>query len=216
MLTIDNLSYSTKSKKKVLDRVSLQCAPGNIYSILGLNGSGKTTLLKVLMGLWPQTSGTICWMEQELRTLSRKELSRILSMVPQHSPVLFDYTVEQIVLMGTYSSGSFNSDAKLQETLSLVNALPFQHRLITQLSTGERQRVFIARALISDSPVLLLDEPTTGLDIRQQAEIWKLLDHLRNQGKLILMTSHDLQMVKELSNQTFLLEEGCLSPWNFR
>lgn len=208
MLNILNLSYFNKEGKKILDRISLQFEPGNIYSILGLNGSGKTTFLKVLIGLWPQSSGMISWMEQDLRTLSRKELSHIVALVPQHTPVIFDYTVEQIVLMGTYSNRLINAESRLEKTLSLVNALPFRHRLITQLSTGERQRVFIARALINDSPILLLDEPTTGLDIKQQAEIWKLLARLRGEGKLIIMTSHDPQMVRELSDKVALLEEG--------
>lgn len=217
MLKINNLSYVTKDRKSVLKEISLEFEPGKIYSILGLNGSGKTTFLKVLMGLCQQSAGSVFWMEQDLRLLERKELSKVIAMVPHHTPLTFDYSVEQIVMMGTYSNHQNDFESRLEESLSLVDALSFRHRPITQLSAGERQRVFIARALISDAPILLLDEPTTGLDIKQRREIQKLLRGLRAKGKLIIMTSHDLQVVDELSDRVALLEGGrcvCFGPYH--
>ncbi len=201
--------------KILLADISLAFSQGEFNAILGPNGSGKSTLLRLLAGIWLPTSGSITWKGLSLKNLPRKELSRAITLVPQSAPITFNYLVEDVVAMGRYSYephywNSIDSPL-LEEALQAVDAWHLRHRKINELSYGERQRVYIARALMTESPIMLLDEPTAGLDIRHQIEIMALLQRLIAKGKIVIMTTHDLAIAERYSTQVTFLKQGrCL------
>lgn len=210
-LIASNLCYSI-GNKKLLDNVSLELTSGCLHAILGPNGSGKSTLLKTLTGIWKLSSGSVSWQELSLLSRKRQDISRIISLVPQNPQTSFDFLVEDIVAMGRYAYNTRYWNAKdeplVHQALHSADAWHLRHRKINQLSYGERQRVYIARALVTESPILLLDEPTAGLDIRHQLEIWDLLQKLVARGKIIAITTHDLTIAERYCDNVFVLDEG--------
>jgi len=209
MLESRSLCYQLGTKS-LIDCISLRFTPGILYGILGPNGSGKSTLLKNLSGIWQPTHGSVLWKEQDLLSQKRQEISRTISLVSQNPQIHFDFTVQELVFMGRYphrNSGSKDSEI-IEWALQTVDAWHLRKRPITQLSQGERQRVFIARALVTESPILLLDEPTASLDIRHQLEIWKLLRELVEHGKLIIVANHDLTATQQFCDQVAVLNHG--------
>lgn len=204
-----------KNGKQLLTEISLTFTQGEFNAILGPNGSGKSTLLRLLAGIWPPSSGRVTWKGIDLNTLTRKQLSRAITLVPQSAPITFNYLVEDVVAMGRYSYDPhyWNSidSPLLAEALDAVDASHLRYRKVNELSYGERQRVYIARALMTESPIMLLDEPTAGLDIRHQIEIMNLLQDLITKGKIVIMTTHDLAIAERYSTQITLLKQGrCL------
>ncbi len=200
----------------LLDDISLELHPGKLYGILGPNGSGKSTLLRHLGGIWQPTRGSVYWNDTPLHSLPRNQISRTISLVPQNSPVHFDFTVSDVVAMGRYPHARSSSRAEnrqlIANALEQVDLWELRDRLVTHLSNGETQRVYIARALVTESPVLLLDEPTANLDVRHQLEIWQLLQDLVAQGKLIVVTVHDLNATLRFCEEIAVLEKGrCLA-----
>lgn len=210
-LVASNLCYSIDNKE-LLHHVSLELSPGGIHAILGPNGSGKSTLLKVLAGIWKLSAGMVTWDGKPLLTQKRQEISRIISLVPQHPQPSFDFLVEDIVAMGRYPYDTRYWQAKndqiVHHALSCVDVWHLRHRKITHLSYGERQRVYIARAVVTESPVLLLDEPTASLDIRHRLDIWKLLQTLANNGKIVVVTTHDLTVAEHYCHHVIVLNQG--------
>jgi len=157
--------------RKVIDDVTIALAPGKFYGIIGPNGSGKTTMLDLLARHRLPDEGEIFYQGKALSSFSKKELSRKIALVPQNFYINFPFTVEEIVMMGRYphiprfaapSSDDLNI---LQNIMKLTEINEFANRYITELSGGERQRVIFARALAQDTPVLILDEATSNLDI---------------------------------------------------
>jgi len=207
MLEIDRLTFRS-GKKKLLHEISLSALPGEILGIIGPNGSGKTTLLKNAAGIWQPSSGAVRWCANDLRFKERRKLSQIIAFVPQSPFVAFDYSVEEIVAMGGYPLGKAVSQEEVQKALEEVDALHLMNRPITQLSSGERQRIFIARALVTDAPILLLDEPAAFLDIRHQIEVWRLLKKLASKNKILLVTLHDLTVARSLCDRLAVLQNG--------
>ncbi|MBA3957680.1 MAG: ABC transporter ATP-binding protein [Parachlamydiaceae bacterium] len=202
MLDTKSLSY-----KKLLHAITLTFVPGRLYGIIGANGSGKTTLLKTMSGIWAPTSGHVFWQNADLLKMERRTISQTLSLVPQNPQVHFDFSVAEMVAMGRYAHYSVQPQ-DIEEALSAVNALHLKQRPISQLSSGERQRVYIARALITKAPVILLDEPTASLDVRHQEEIWLLLQRLSQQGKVVIMASHDLNAVTRYCTDMIAMQMG--------
>lgn len=218
-LTVHALGYKVDGKA-LIDDITLEFCSGNLHGILGPNGSGKSTFLKALTGIWKPTSGSILWNEQSLLIQERRYISRTISLVPQNPQINFDFLVEDIVVMGRYSHHEHYWEAfdeqQLEEALRNVDALHLRKRRVDCLSHGERQRVYIARALMTQSPVMLLDEPTACLDIRHQIEIWQLLQKLVSQGKLVIVTTHDLTVAQRHCHQIAVLNKGkCISHGDF-
>lgn len=220
MLKAEALNCSLEGKYLIRD-ISLKFFPGVLYGILGPNGSGKSTLLKTLAGIWKLSSGKVVWREKDLFLNTRKEISKIITLVPQNIPLYFDFSVTEVVLMGRYPHGTFRSNKKyelelLEWALTIVDAWHLRHRLISQLSNGERQRIYIARALMTESPILLLDEPTASLDIRHQLEIWILLRELLKSGKVVIVSNHDLSAAERFCDQIAILNQGrCIASGEF-
>lgn len=211
----DSITYRLHDRD-LISNVSLSFNPGILYGILGPNGSGKSTLLKALTGIWKPTSGNVYWQGKDLLKQDRRTISKTVSLVPQHTHVPFDFSVTEMVSMGLYPHGKKPSENILKPILITVDVWHLRDRLISQLSHGERQRVYIARALMTESPVLLLDEPTASLDIGHQQAIWELLKQLLKQGKVIIVTSHDLGAAERFCDRIAVMHQGsCIAQGIF-
>lgn len=219
MLKARSLSYRL-FERDLIKGISLDFLPGILYGILGPNGSGKTTLLKNLSGIWQPTSGSVLWHNEDLLEKSRKEISQIISLVPQNPYIQFEFTVEDFVAMGRYpyrkSKWSTEESEVLEWALKTVDIWFLRKRPMSHLSVGERQRAYIARSLVTESPILLLDEPTAYIDIKHQLEIWKLLKSLITQGKTIVVAIHDLSATARFCDQIVVLDKGqCIGQGTF-
>jgi len=159
------------AERKVIDDISLVLEPGKFYGIIGPNGSGKTTLLDLLARHRQPDKGDIFYQGKALSSFSKKALSKEIALVPQNFYINFPFTVKEIVMMGRYphiprfAAPSSDDVNILQSVMQLTETNGFSDRYITELSGGERQRVIFARALAQDTPVLILDEATSSLDI---------------------------------------------------
>lgn len=210
-LAIKGLKYAIDGKPLLTD-LSLEFIGGQLHGILGPNGSGKSTLLRLLSGIWKPSGGEILWNGAPLLVKDRQSISRTVSLVPQQPHTAFDFLVEDIVAMGRYAYDRCYWHAAeepvVYEALRMVDAWHLRRRPVNQLSYGERQRVYIARALVTESPIMLLDEPTASLDIQHQLEIWQLLQHLVERGKIVIITTHDLAIAERYCHQVAVLNHG--------
>ncbi|MBC1729594.1 metal ABC transporter ATP-binding protein [Listeria seeligeri] len=198
------------NQKIAIDNVSLQIASGKLTGIVGPNGAGKSTLLKGMMGLIPREHGQV--------TLDGKPLSfwrKSIAYVPQRSEVdlTFPITVFDMVLLGTYPAlGLIKRPGKKEkqlasDALEQVEMTAFQKRQIGELSGGQLQRVFIARALAQHAEIFFLDEPFAGIDMTSEALIMRLLKKLRDNGKTIVVVHHDFHKVATYFDDIILLNK---------
>lgn len=208
-LEIRELTYCV-NHQTLIDNISLHFKPGILYGILGPNGSGKSTFLKTLARIWTPSKGTLLWQGENLLQLSRLAMSQIISLVPQNPQLYFDFDVYHMVAMGCYPHGSHSLESRqnIEKALRQVNGWHLRNQLISQLSGGERQRIYIARSLATQTPILLLDEPTSYLDLRHQLEIWQLLRLFLKEGKLIITAVHDLLAAQRFCDRLVILNEG--------
>ncbi len=208
-LTLRELSYLIKGRTLV-DRISLQLKPGSLYGLIGPNGSGKTTLLKTMAGVLKPSHGSLDWNGNSLLDMTRREASRLITLVPQNPHPLFDYTAYEMVEMGRYPYGfeRMRDQSIIQDALHQVDGFILKDRPVTSLSGGERQRIYIARGLVTQAPVILLDEPIAHLDLKHQLEVWKVLKKLVENGKIIVVALHDLMMARNYCNSLILIHEG--------
>ncbi len=188
--------------------------------LLGPNGAGKTTLIKLMCGLLKPDHGKIMLKDKELIHVSRRDIARNIAIVEQDSFYVFPFTVEEIVLMGRYpysSGGTFESkedEEKAHRAMEITNTLRFHGRSIFTLSGGERRRVEIARALAQEADILLLDEPTSHLDIKQQQELFCILNKLNSdEGKTLFVISHHLDFIKAYGKRVFFIKDGTINEW---
>ncbi|MCE2982921.1 MAG: ABC transporter ATP-binding protein [Parachlamydia sp.] len=203
-LHVKNLSLHYKGKEG--PQMTHCFERGKITALLGPNGSGKTTLLKTLAGLQKAASGTVEWNGLSLLQLARKALSGIVSLVPQNPLSFFDYTVEEMVHFGLYSR---SKPLDQEDVFELTDIKHLRTRMLSTLSGGEKQRVYTARSLITGSPIILLDEPASNLDIRHQIEIWTLLRHLAQRDKKVIVVAlHDWQAGGQYCDNAIILQEG--------
>ncbi len=200
--------------REVLRDITFTVPAGSFVGIIGPNGSGKSTLLKGLAATLSPKGGIILLDGRELSGWNNRELARHLAVVPQDTTADFDFTVEEVVLMGRspylsrWQVESLADLAIAAEAMELTGTLELRHRPITHLSGGERQRVFIARALAQKTPVLLLDEPTSHLDINHQVEVLNLFRRLNHQGVTVIAVFHDLNLAAQYCSQVILLCQG--------
>lgn len=199
-------------KNEVLKGVNLSVKQGDFLAFIGANGSGKSTLIKLLLGIEKPTSGTI---EYDGKSLGKgTDFSRI-SYVPQLMVASHDFpiTVNELVDLGLYGEKltADERERRIDDALSLVDLEGFRDRLYGALSGGQRQRVLIAKALISMTDVLILDEPTTGIDFKAREELFHILRHLHDiHGITILMITHELHLVEDMIDGVYVLEDGVL------
>jgi len=202
--------------KRVVDDVDLELAPGEWVTLIGPNGAGKSTLLRAIAGL-VSFEGAIELEGEPLEGLRRRDVARRLAFVPQSPLLPPDMTVREYVLLGrTPHIGPFGSESRRDvaaagRALERLELGPFSERRLHTLSGGEQQRVVLARALAQEAPLLLLDEPTTALDIGRQQQALELVVELREQGPLtVLSAMHDLTLALQYGDRLALLSGGRL------
>ncbi len=228
LIAIKNL-YFSYGDQLVLEDINLEINAGDFLAVLGPNGSGKSTLLKLILGLLEPQKGEIFLFgvpAKEFRERWR------LGYVPQRATAkvdpVFPVTVEEVVGFGLLARKRFprflgpEDRSKIREALAQVEMEGFLHRRLCELSGGQQQRVFIARAIVSAPEVLLLDEPTTGVDVSTQERFYDLLGELNRQGLTIVIVTHDIGIVNKHVKQVACLnrrlvyhgshEEFCSSP----
>jgi iron complex transport system ATP-binding protein len=198
----------------VLKGVDLDVGRGEWLSIVGPNGAGKSTLLRFIAGL-AAGGGDLHLDGRSSGSLSRRERARLVALVPQTPVVPEGSRVIDYVLLGRtphirpLGVEGPHDLAAVHDSLARLDLLPFAERLVTTLSGGERQRVLIARALAQGSPIVLLDEPTTALDVGHQQQVLELIDVLRREhGLTVVTTMHDLTLAGQYAERLVLLDRG--------
>lgn len=214
VLTIDGIDCSYGSVN-VLKDIQFAVNSGEFLGILGPNGSGKTTLLRSISRVLKPHKGTILIGDENIYKMKTVEVAKQLAVVPQSTPVTFDFTSLEVVLMGRnphmprFKMESKKDLAIARNSMELTRTWEFADRPVTELSGGERQRVIIARALTQEPKILLLDEPTTHLDISNQLEIMDLIKRLCKTKKLLIVAVfHDFNLAARYCESIILLNDG--------
>jgi len=200
----------------ILDDVSLNIDPGSWVGLIGPNGAGKTTILRCIANAVP-FAGTVAIGDSNVASMKPQAVANLVAVVPQHPVLPQGMRVVDYVLLGrTPHHGAMTSESGhdldvVSEVLAALDLEAFADREVTTLSGGELQRVVIARALAQETPVLLLDEPTTGLDIGSQQEVMELIDRIRHERRLtVLSAMHDLTIAGQFTDRLLLLSDGKL------
>lgn len=217
-MTTENLivGYKTASRKKVvLSDITFEAVPGNIITLIGPNGSGKSTILKTITGQLSKISGRIAVAGQELEALSEKDISKKMSMVMTKMPKTELMTARDMVSTGRYPYtgmlGILSGEDKIivQEAMELVNASEVSEQQFDSLSDGQRQRVMLARAICQEPEILILDEPTSFLDIRYKLDILRTIKKLAVRKNIaVIMSLHELDFAKALSDIIIAVNDG--------
>ncbi len=213
-IKVENVSFKF-DREKILDAISFNAKKGQILGIIGPNGSGKTTLLRCLAGVLKPDQGTIYIKSKDVQTYSRKELARILSVVPQISTFTTGFTVFETVLMGRYPHlGIYQRESEkdykiVTSALDRVGITHLGNRVVTELSGGEKQLVTIALGLAQEPTILCLDEPTLHLDINMQYKIMELSKEIcRNKQIGVIVVLHDLALAAQYCDKIIILKDG--------
>jgi iron complex transport system ATP-binding protein len=213
-ITAKNLSHSF-GEDLVLRNVSFQVPKQDFFIIIGPNGSGKTTLMKIISGLLKPRNGELKILNRSIDQYHRKALARTIAFVPQMTFADFPFTVTEIVLMGRSPYLGMlgleeENDLEIaNQAIAFTGLENLAHRKLDQLSGGEQQRVFIARAICQEPDIILLDEPTASLDLAYQVRIMDLMEQLKNEkGIAIVMVSHDVNLAAMYADHLLLLHKG--------
>lgn len=216
--------YCHGSRQSIVGRGLEGSLPrGTLTVLLGTNGAGKSTLLRTLAGLQPPLAGDIFWEGNSLASLTPEERAKRLSIVLTVRPETGNLTVREVVALGRlphrqglWGSRNAAADAEAVESaMRLTTTSAWSERSVSRLSDGERQRVFIAKALAQETPLILLDEPTAFLDYPSRVQFFNLLKRLTNEmGKTVLLSSHDVELAAAHADRILLLskESLCLAP----
>ena len=215
MLEIRNFSAGYEGKP-VLQDISLSIPRGAVTVIVGPNGCGKSTLLKALAGILP-AAGSAALDGRELSTLDRRELAKVVAFLPQNRPAP-EITVQNLVLHGRFPYLSYPRRYRKEDYQAAEAALErlgvgeLSHRMVPTLSGGQRQKVYIAMALAQDTPVVLMDEPNTFLDIAHQLQLMAQARALAGEGKAVVLVLHDLPLALTVADSLAVLSQGrCLT-----
>ncbi|MFX1397371.1 MAG: ABC transporter ATP-binding protein [Promethearchaeota archaeon] len=194
--------------------ISVFFGKGYLYGILGPNGSGKTTLLKILNGLLRSKIGKVKVADLDIKSLKPRELAKLVAFVDQSTTLGFNYTVREIIKMGRFSHiGRFScetpEDKKIVDNvIEKLNLTPLKDRGFNEISGGEQQKVIIAKALAQKSKILLLDEPTNHLDINYQIELMTMLKEYIDNGLIVVIVLHDINLACQFCDKIVLLNDG--------
>lgn len=215
-LSAQGVTVTYRNGHTALRDASFELPKGTIAALVGVNGAGKSTLFKAIMGFVPVAKGEISVLGLPVAEALRKN---IVAYVPQAEEVdwSFPVLVEDVVMMGRYGHMGFfrrprRADHEaVTRALERVNMLEFRKRQIGELSGGQRKRVFLARALAQDGKVILLDEPFTGVDVQTEEAIIALLREMREEGRVMLVSTHNLGSVPEFCDRTVLVKQTVLA-----
>ena len=214
MISISKASFRY-AEEWVLRDITFSVKRGELLGLIGPNGSGKTTLLKSLNRTLPLERGDIFVDGANIKGIKRRELAKIVGLVPQETSMVFTFTVLEVVLMGRapylgrLGFESENDYAKAIRAMEMTDILSLSKRGMNALSGGEKQRVLIARAIAQEPDIMLLDEPTSFLDIKHQVEIYDLIKRLNSIKKLtVIVVSHDINLASQYCDRMLLLNKG--------
>lgn len=212
-LRAEHISFAYRVGRQILDDVSLSVAPGEVLGLLGPNGTGKTTLIKCIAHLLPLVSGTVYIDSTDIAALPAREIAKRIAYVPQYTSAAFGITTLQAVLMGRlpYAGSRYRAkDERIAfDVIERMGLTDFAFRDIREMSGGERQRVFIARALAQETGLIILDEPTASLDLYHQLFILRLITEIAKQENIaVLMTIHDLNLASLFCDTILMLRDA--------
>ncbi len=215
-ISVQDVTVIYRNGHTALREVNFENPIGSIAALVGVNGSGKSTLFKAIMGFVQPSKGKIRILGLPVKKALKQNL---IAYVPQSEDVDWDFPVlvEDVVLMGRYGHMNFFRYARAQDreavrsALERVDMLAFAKRQIGELSGGQKKRVFLARALAQEAKAILLDEPFTGVDVKTEDKIITLLQDLRKEGAIILVSTHNLSSVFEFCDRTVLIKGTVLA-----
>ncbi len=207
VIKCENVSV-VRGESTILQDVSLHASQGELIAILGPNGAGKSTLLGVLAGDLIPNSGTVSFGEEQISSLTKRELAQRRAVLPQQVTVSFPFSVEEVVEMGRGPKQTGTDQDLIEMAMKRVDVLEMRSRLYRSLSIGEQARVSMARILAQDTPLLLLDEPTAVLDIGQQEKLMRIVRSLVDDGRTVIAVFHDLNVAMSFADRVVLLQRG--------
>ena len=215
-IAASGMTVTYRNGLTALRSASFTVPKGSITALVGVNGAGKSTIFKAIMGFVPLAAGEIRLLG---RTVPQALKRNLVAYVPQSEEVdwSFPVLVEDVVMMGRYGHMGFlrrpraADHAAVEQALGRVDMLNFRHRQIGELSGGQKKRVFLARALAQDGQVILLDEPFTGVDVKTEEQIITLLRELRDEGRVMLVSTHNLGSVPEFCDRVVLVKGTVLA-----
>lgn len=199
--------------RQLLDGVNVALQPGQLLGVLGPNGAGKTTLLRTLLGVLPAQQGTVALADKALADWSARERARRMAYLAQGQQVHWPLPVRDVVALGRLPHGDGHLDTgkqAVEHAMQLADCHTLAQRNVQTLSGGERARVLLARALATQAPVLLADEPLAALDPAHQLQIMRLLQQLAAEGMAIAVVLHDLTLASRFCTHVCVLEQGCV------
>lgn len=214
LLEIKNLSYSYMKNQEVLKDINLKIEEGTINVLLGLNGCGKTTLLKLIAHLLKVEDSKIFINGNDLNSLNNRARAKLISYVPQLYNSEEDFLVKDFLLFGFVSNLKFYEEPKEEQVIRMNNAArkfnieSLLTKKLNELSGGERQKVYICSAYLQDTPLIVLDEPMSALDLKNQSLIVGVLKELREEGKTIILSTHNPNIALVLDSKVILMNNG--------
>jgi ABC-type cobalamin/Fe3+-siderophores transport system ATPase subunit len=212
-LEIWNLTFQY-SDYPVLEEISFQVGSGRLVGLVGPNGSGKSTLLQLISRSLAPTKGQVLLDGTPIEKINRKELARMLSVVSQSETCAFDFTVAEVVqlgrlpYLGPFGKEKVNDGTHIQKAMQDADVVHLAQRRIFELSGGEYQRVALARTLAQATPIMLLDEPTSSLDVNYQIHVLQLLKRLTAAGRAVLISLHDLNLAAQFCDRLIMLHNS--------
>jgi iron complex transport system ATP-binding protein len=214
MLLVENITLRFRGTA-ILDDISFKLHKGKILGLIGPNGAGKTSLIRTINGAVTPANGKIIFKKQDLTQLKPQDRAQLVTTVPQARNVPPGFTVEQIVQMGRtpylnwFGAVTPKDEEFVEKALQRTNILQLRDLMADEISGGEQQRVILARAIAQDTPLLLLDEPTTHLDIRYQMQFLELLfEHVKEKKTSVIIALHDLNQAVRFCDEVLLLSCG--------
>lgn len=220
-INVRNLNFAYEGKE-ILKNISLDIHKGKFYSIIGPNGSGKSTFIKNISKILVPKHKSVFIDENDILSFNSKNLAKKMAVIPQNILIDYEFTVLDVVMMGRspykrrFQDFDIEDEKIARKYMEITNTWKLKDKLITQLSGGEIQRVIAARALSQETDIILLDEPTSHLDIQYQVEFLSIFKNLKK-DKVIISVLHDLNLASIFSDEIILINKGKIeaigSPW---
>ncbi|GAB4247845.1 MAG: ABC transporter ATP-binding protein [Ekhidna sp.] len=213
-LKIENLSIGYGEAKRLAEDINLSLQDGEFVGLLGQNGVGKSTFIRTITGLHPRLSGGIFLGTENIDSLTSREISKKISLVLTGKPETLTLSVIELIALGRYPYSGWlgtlkpKDKAKIEEALTLMEINYLTEKRLYELSDGQLQKVMIARALAQDTDIIILDEPTSHLDLKNKIDVLHLLKKIATEGKTILISSHEVQLSAEVCDLFWCMDFG--------
>lgn len=215
LLEAQDIDFAYRPQRPVLRKLNFTAAAGKLLCILGPNGSGKTTLLRCMLGQLKLTGGRLLLDGKKVQKYSARGLAKLLAYVPQTPQSAFSFSVQELVLMGRFAHGGALGLASAEDlavaklAMQMTHTLEFAERSLEELSGGEAQCAMVARALAQQPSIMLLDEPTSHLDLKNQLMIYQMMRRLAHDwGMAVICVSHDINQAAQFADDLLLMRAG--------